>query len=96
MQFLRSNSDFPFSSAVIHGGNVLEAVLTAIDPGESKPIEGGPAAEMQHIFDQLDDVNALVLVVDKTIALGSERTGGVARVHVVGFTEYEPGKFNPR
>ena len=58
MQFLRSNIDFPISSAVIHGGKVLETVLTAIEPGASKPIEGGPAAEMRHIFNQLDEILA--------------------------------------
>ena len=58
MQFLRSKDDFPFSSAVIHSGNVLETVLTGQRPGEATPVPGGPAAEMREIFRQLDEVLA--------------------------------------
>ncbi|MAE66967.1 MAG: hypothetical protein CMJ18_22130 [Phycisphaeraceae bacterium] len=58
MQFIRSNPDFPFSSAVIHGGKVLETVLTAIDPRSGLPVEGGPEAELRDIFRQLDEILA--------------------------------------
>ena len=72
------------------------ATVTAVVWLPSVRLSSTPVTVTYGDVDQFDDVNALVLVVDKTIALGSERTGGVARVHVVGFTEYEPGKFNPR
>lgn len=65
MKFLLTSSTFPFSTAVIHSGRTLETVLTAIPPGEKKPIEGGPGAEMREIFRQLDEVLALAGV-DKT------------------------------
>jgi enamine deaminase RidA (YjgF/YER057c/UK114 family) len=58
MQFIRSNPNFPFSAAVIHGGKVLETVLTGIKPGESTPVEGGPEAEIREIFKQLDEILA--------------------------------------
>ena len=56
MKFIRSKDDFPFSSAVIHSGKVLETVLTGQPPGEITPVAGGPAAEMQEIFRQLDEI----------------------------------------
>lgn len=56
MQFIRSKEGFPFSSAVIHQGKVLETVLTGIPPGQDSPVEGGPAAEMREIFRQLDEI----------------------------------------
>ena len=56
MQFIRSKEDFPFSSAVIHSGKVLETVLTGLDPATGKPVDGGPAAEMRDIFRQLDEM----------------------------------------
>ena len=56
MRFIRSRSDFPFSSAVVHGGQVLETVLTGIPPGGSAPVTGGPAEEMREIFRQLDEI----------------------------------------
>ena len=56
MEFIRSNPDFPFSSAVIHSGKVLETVPTPIPPGGTKPVDGGPAAEMREIFRQLDEI----------------------------------------
>ena len=58
MQFIRSNPDFPFSSAVIHSGKVLETVLTGQKPGETTPVAGGPGAELREIFRQLDEVLA--------------------------------------
>ena len=58
MQFLRSKSDFPFSSAVIHSGKVLETVLTGQPPGETTPVPGGPGAELTEIFRQLDEILA--------------------------------------
>ncbi len=58
MKFLRSKQGFPFSSAVIHSGKVLETVLTGMPPGETKPVEGGPAAEMKEIFKQLTEILA--------------------------------------
>jgi 2-iminobutanoate/2-iminopropanoate deaminase len=54
MQFLRTSADFPFSTAVIHSGRTLEAVLTGIPPNESTPVAGGAAAELREIFRQLD------------------------------------------
>jgi enamine deaminase RidA (YjgF/YER057c/UK114 family) len=56
MKFLLTSSTFPFSAAVIHSGKTLETVLTAIPPGESKPVAGGAGAEMREIFRQLDHV----------------------------------------
>ena len=58
MKFIKTNPNFPFSSAVIHSGQVLETVLTAIPPGESKPVSGGAGAEMKVIFRQLDEILA--------------------------------------
>ena len=58
MKFIRSNHKFPFSSAVIHGGRVLETVLTGIAPGQSKPVDGGASAEIREIFRQLDEILA--------------------------------------
>ena len=58
MKFIRSKDDFPFSSAVIHSGKVFETVLTGQPPGETTPVPGGPAAEMQEIFRQLDEILA--------------------------------------
>ena len=56
MQFIRSNDVRPSSSAVIHSGKVLETVLVAMPPGESKPVAGGAGAEMREIFRQLDEI----------------------------------------
>ena len=56
MQFIGSKEDFPFSSAVIHSGKVLETVLTGQPPGPSDPVPGGAAAEITEIFRQLDDI----------------------------------------
>lgn len=58
MKFLRTNPNFPFSSAVITSGQTFEAVLTGIRPGESKPVEGGVVAELEEIFRQLDELLA--------------------------------------
>ncbi|MBI83444.1 MAG: hypothetical protein CMJ81_09630 [Planctomycetaceae bacterium] len=58
MKFLQSNTDKPFSSAVIHSGKVLETVLTSIPPGGNTPVEGGAAEEMREIFRQLDAILA--------------------------------------
>ncbi len=60
MQFIRSNPNFPFSSAVIHEGKVLETVLTGIAAGEKTPVEGGIEAEAREIFRQLDEILAEV------------------------------------
>ena len=65
MKFLRTSPDFPFSSAVIHSGRTLEAVLVGIRPGEKSPVSGGPAAELREIFRQLDELLASTGV-DKT------------------------------
>ena len=56
MQFIGSKEDFPFSSAVIHSGKVLETVLTGQPPGSSDPVPGGAAAEITEIFRQLDEI----------------------------------------
>ena len=53
MEFLFTSKTFPFSGAVIHSGRTLETVITGIPRGESKPVEGGVAAEMREIFRQL-------------------------------------------
>ena len=58
MEFLFTSKTFPFSSAVIHSGRTLETVITGIPRGETKPVEGGVAAEMREIFRQLDEVLA--------------------------------------
>ena len=65
MEFIGSNLDRPFSSAVIHSGRVLETVLTGIKPGTTTPVEGGAAMELREIFRQLDEVLATAGV-DKT------------------------------
>lgn len=56
MKFLLTSSTFPFSTAVIHSGRTLETVLTPVPPGETKPVAGGPGAELREIFRQLDRV----------------------------------------
>ncbi len=56
MKFIFTNPNFPFSSAVIHSGPMLETVLTGIPAGASAPIQGGVAEEMREIFRQLDAV----------------------------------------
>ncbi len=56
MKFLLTSSTFPFSTAVIHSGRTLETVLTSIPPGETKPVAGGPGAQLREIFRQLDQV----------------------------------------
>lgn len=58
MQFIGSKDDFPFSSAVIHSGKVLETTLTGQKPGEVTPVPGGPGAELREIFSQLDGILA--------------------------------------
>ena len=58
MRFIKTTKGFPFSSAVIHSGSVLETVLTGIPEGADEPVEGGAGAEMREIFRQLDDVLA--------------------------------------
>src|ERR1700738_1743025 len=58
MTFLFTSPTFPFGTAVIHSGRTLETVLTGIPPGESKPVSGGVAEEMNEIFRQLDNVLA--------------------------------------
>jgi len=60
MKFIRTTKNFPFSAAVVHGGKVLETVLTGVPVGGDKPVEGGAGAEMQEIFRQLDVVLAEV------------------------------------
>ncbi len=54
MKFIDSDSTFPISSAVVHGGRVFEAVVTGIPDGHDRPVPGGPAAEMREAFRQLD------------------------------------------
>ena len=56
MKFIRSRKDFPFSSAVVHGGKVLETVLTGVPEGGDKPVEGGAGAELRETFRQLDGI----------------------------------------
>ena len=65
MEFIGSNLDRPFSSAVIHSGRVLETVLTGMKPGTTSPVEGGAGMELREIFRQLDDILATAGV-DKT------------------------------
>ena len=65
MEFLGSNLDRPFSSAVIHSGRVLETVLTGMKPGTTTPVDGGAAMELREIFRQLDEILATAGV-DKT------------------------------
>ena len=65
MEFIGSNLDRPFSSAVIHSGRVLETVLTGMKPGTTTPVEGGAEMELREIFRQLDEILATAGV-DKT------------------------------
>lgn len=65
MEFIGSNLDRPFSSAVIHSGRVLETVLTGMKPGTTTPVEGGAGMELREIFRQLDEILATAGV-DKT------------------------------
>ena len=43
MEFIRSIEGFPFSSAVVHSGKVLETVITGTD-SDNNPVPGGAAA----------------------------------------------------
>jgi len=54
MKFIDSDTTFPISSAVVHSGNVFEAVVTGIPDGAPRPVEGGAGAEMREAFRQLD------------------------------------------
>ena len=65
MQFIKTKEGFPFSSAVVHQGKMLESVLTGMPEGGDKPVEGGPGAELREIFRQLDGILAEVGL-DKT------------------------------
>ena len=56
MRFIRTTKGFPFSAAVVHGGKVLETVLTGVPVGGDKPVEGGAEAEIREIFRQLDEI----------------------------------------
>ena len=56
MRFIRSRDGFPFSSAVVHGGRVLETVLTGTSPETDEPVAGGAGAEIREIFRQLDEI----------------------------------------
>jgi 2-iminobutanoate/2-iminopropanoate deaminase len=69
MEFLFTSPTFPFSTAVIHSGRTLEAVLTGIPVGATKPVAGGVAAELEEIFRQLDAVLA---------AAGAQKTSVVS------------------
>lgn len=59
MEFLRTSPDFPFSTAVIHSGRTLEAVLTGIPAGSKAPVPGGVSEELREIFRQLDEILAI-------------------------------------
>ena len=65
MQFIKTREDFPFSSAVVQQGKMLETVLTGIPEGRSEPVKGGAEAEMREIFQQLDGILAIAGL-DKT------------------------------
>ena len=56
MKFIRSRQGFPFSDAVVHGGRVLETVLTGMPPGGDEPVKWGAGAEIREIFRQLDEI----------------------------------------
>lgn len=56
MQFLCTSHDFPFSSAVIHSGRTMEAVLTGIPPSADAPVAGGATEELREVFRQLEDL----------------------------------------
>ena len=47
MEFIKSNTDFPFTFAVIQNTKVLETVLAPIPPGGSEPFVGVPALDLQ-------------------------------------------------
>ena len=54
MRFIDSDTSFPISSAVVHSGQVFEAVVTGIPDGAAGPVAGGAAAELREAFRQLD------------------------------------------
>lgn len=54
MRFIDSDKQFPISSAVVHSGRMLEAVVTGIPDGSRTPVPGGAGAEMREAFRQLD------------------------------------------
>jgi 2-iminobutanoate/2-iminopropanoate deaminase len=54
MRFIDSDTAFPISSAVVHGGRTFEAVVTGIPDGHARPVPGGAGAEMREAFRQLD------------------------------------------
>jgi len=56
VKFINTRDGFPFSDAVVHGGRVLETVLTGIPPDGDAPVPGGAGAEMREIFRQLDEI----------------------------------------
>lgn len=99
MKFLRTSSTFPVSSAVITSGQTLEAVLTGIRPGESKPVEGGVVAELHEIFRQLNELLAEAGVDRTTVASVrlylSDVLGDIAAVneaYVEYFGEHPPNR----
>ena len=47
MESIKSNTDFPFTFAVIQNMKVLETVLATIPPGGSEPFVGVPALDLQ-------------------------------------------------
>ena len=55
MKFIRRKEGFPFSTAVVHSGKVLETVITGTD-SQDTPVPGGAGAEIREIFRQLDEI----------------------------------------
>ena len=68
MKFFQTRPDFPFSTAVIYSGRILETVLTGLPPGADRPVEGGVTAELREIFRQLDEILAMAAVNKRAIA----------------------------
>ena len=99
MEFLFTSKTFPFSGAVIHSGRTLETVITGIPRGESKPVEGGVAAEMREIFRQLDEVLSAAGV-DKTAVVSARLylrdvnrdTAAVNEVYKAYFAAHPPNR----
>ena len=86
--------------AVVVLVEVGDEIVVLVPAGENRRVSGlpilahgvGELVLVVVVFNEFDDVDALVFVVDKTVALGGEGTGRVSRVHAIGFAEEEPGE----
>jgi len=67
-EFLNPSPTFPICDAVITTGRTLETVIVPIPDHADAPVQGGPAAEMQEIFRQLDEVLTKANVTRRSVA----------------------------